>query len=67
MILLTKPNSKIRIEIVNDEEDPWFLYVNHVKRASGEIMHSSMIVEKDLRTWLSYLESSGWKQQPQDI
>jgi hypothetical protein len=63
MIILNKPKSKTRVEIVTDAEDSWFLYVNHVNRSSGEIVYSSMIVEKDLPKWLSYLDSGGWKIQ----
>ena len=63
MIILNKPKSKNRVEIVTDQEDSWFMYVNHVNRSSGEVIYSSMIVEKDLIKWLSYLDSQGWKIQ----
>jgi hypothetical protein len=63
MIIFNKPKSKTRVEIVTDVEDSWFLHVNHVNRSSGEITYSSMIIEKDLPKWLSYLDSAGWKIQ----
>ena len=63
MIILNRPKSKNRVEIVTDQEDSWFMYVNHVNRSSGEVIYSSMIVEKDLTKWLSYLDSQGWKIQ----
>ncbi len=63
MIILNKPKSKNRVEIVTDQEDPWFMYVNHVNRSTGEIIYRSMIIEKDLTKWLSYLDSQGWRIQ----
>jgi hypothetical protein len=63
MIVLNRPKSKNRVEIITDQQDSWFMYVNHVNRSTGEVIYSSMIVEKDLTKWLSYLDSQGWKIQ----
>jgi len=59
-IHLEKHRSKTRKEIVTDPEEDWFLYVRTIEKSSGNIKHSSMIIRKDLPTWLRSLEGDGW-------
>ena len=58
---LTKKRSSHSIKLVEDIDDKWFVYVLEYKTKSGEILHNSMIIAKDIDTWLSHLQHSGYE------
>jgi hypothetical protein len=66
-IHLTKPKSRRRIEIVTDNDDDWFLYVNTIEKSSEKLVYSSMIIRKDLDHRLDFLLRSGWLKTESDI
>jgi hypothetical protein len=62
-ILLHKKGSRQKVDIITDDNDDWFLYVNFIEIKTGIINHSSMIIRKDLPGWLSYLSTLGWNKK----
>ena len=62
MITLNRLKSRQHIEIVPDTDDDWFLHVNWVEK-SNKIAYSCIIIEKDLKTWLTYLKNAGWNEK----
>jgi hypothetical protein len=62
-IKLKKPKSRRRIDIETDSDDNWFLYVKTIENSTEETVHCSMIIRKDLESWISSLESQGWIKQ----
>ena len=58
---LTKPGAKTHIIFVPQKEDDWFVDMNHVDNKSGKITRNSMIIEKDVNTFINYYLSIGWK------
>jgi hypothetical protein len=62
-----KPRSKTRIEIVTDPSEEWFLHVRTIEKSSGNVKHSSMIIRKDLPTWMRYIESNGWIKETSSV
>ena len=61
--ILEKPKSRQRIEVVPDEQDDWFISVRWVEKKTGNIARSSLIIRKDLETWMNHLERQGWVKQ----
>jgi hypothetical protein len=63
---LTKSRSKFRIEFVvdphRDNSDGWFILVRWIENKTGNVNDESMIIRKDVNTWLSNLGSVGWKE-----
>ena len=57
-LVLDKPRSRQRIEIIADTDDDWFLDVNWIEKKTGKITHSSRIIRKDLEGWITYLEGN---------
>jgi hypothetical protein len=57
---LEKKGSRQKIEIVTDTNDDWFLHVKYLAKKDNSLLHSSMIIRKDLDTRLLYLASMGW-------
>ena len=67
-MILTKPKSKIHIEVVTDSNDDWFLYINRIETSSGKLKDRSMIIRKDLDNQIIHLTNLGWKiQESTDI
>lgn len=59
-LILEKPKSRQRIEVVPDANDDWFIDIKWVEKKSGKIARSSCIIRKDLESWISHLERQGW-------
>lgn len=62
-ILLEKFRGRQKIEIHCDEKDDWFLHVNWIEKKTAKLLHTSMVIRKDLPGWLNYLGTMGWKQK----
>jgi hypothetical protein len=60
LCLLTKSKSPQTISIVEDINDPWFLYVISYKTKSGIVTDTSMIIESDCETRIRHLTNLGW-------
>ena len=60
MIQLEKPKGKIRVEIVTDEKDDYLLYVRRIEKSTNKLKESSMIIQRDLSTWLTHFKNMGW-------
>lgn len=56
----TKPRSTYFIEFIEDPSEPWFVFVVKTITKSQEMKSCSMIIQKDIPNWTTYLESSGW-------
>lgn len=58
-IILKKPNGRTFIEITR-HEDPIMDNILVVSTLGGKKQKDSLIIEKDLETWISYLGSEGY-------
>ena len=58
---LEKPHSPQSIVIVEDLNDPWFVYVKYFKTKSGVVTDSSMMIKSDIETLLIHLKRLGWE------
>jgi hypothetical protein len=63
LCLLTKFRSPHSIMVVEDLNDPWFLYVLTYKTKSKEIADWSMIIKSDYDTRIGHLVHLGWNIQ----
>jgi len=57
---LSKPHSPQTIVFVEDEKDPWFVYVKTYRTKSGVITNSSQIIASDVKTRLTHLKTVGY-------
>jgi hypothetical protein len=57
---LTKSGAKTHIVFVSQNEDDWFVDLNHVNNKTGKIVRSSMIIEKDVESFISNYKTKGW-------
>ncbi len=55
-----KPRSKTYCVIEEDKDEPWFVYVKKIENKSGKLNDSSMIIAKDVDSWVQGLKESGW-------
>ena len=60
LYLLKKKRAKSIVEVYVDAEDPWFLYFATRESKSRKLTDVSIIIRKDLPTWLSNFASTGW-------
>lgn len=58
---LSKKHSPHTIVFLEDIDDSWFCNVIHYKTKSGIITRKNFIIEPDIPTWISYLESQGYE------
>jgi hypothetical protein len=62
---LTKSRSKYRIDFIvdphKDNTDGWFILVRWIEKKTEKITDESMIIRKDVNTWISNLKSTGWQ------
>lgn len=61
LYVLTKKRSPDIVEYIVDEDDDWFIYVTTKSRKNGTIKKVSMIIRKDMSTWLKYAQNQGWE------
>ena len=59
--VLTKPKALSGIILVEDKEDPWFVYVLTYRLKSGVISENNFIIAKDVPGWVSHLKSMGFE------
>jgi hypothetical protein len=57
---LSKKYSPNLIKVVEDNDDPWFLYVVTYKKNTGQIEDVSPIIRKDWPTHLKSLQNHGF-------
>jgi hypothetical protein len=57
---LTKVGAKTRIDFVTQKEDDWFIDINHVDPKSGQTVRSSMIIRKDMDSFINQYINLGW-------
>ena len=61
---LIKPKSKFEIQFVvdphPDNDDGWFILVKHIVKKTGKTDRESLIIRKDVNTWISHFNSDGW-------
>lgn len=55
--ILTKPRSKYLTEYYEDPEEPWFIYVCIRVRKTHQRYRVSMIIRKDVPTWIRAAQS----------
>lgn len=60
---LTKPGAKTHIVFSPQKEDNWFVDVDHIDNKTGKITRSSMIIEKDVESFMNQYLSAGWELQ----
>lgn len=58
---LIKKHSPYHVKIIEDISDNWFIQILFYKRGTGVIVDKHSIIRPDLKTWISYLESLGYK------
>lgn len=58
---LIKKHSPYHIRIVEGIPDNWFIHVLKYKPRTGLIMDKHFIISPDLNTWLSHLDTQGFK------
>jgi len=56
----TKPRSANSIKVVQDIDEPTFLYVLTYRTKTGLIVETNMIVDKDFQTWDKLIKSTGF-------
>ena len=61
LFTLTKKHSPYNIKIVEYIPDNWFIHILKYKPKTGLIMDSHFIISPDLKTWLSHLDTQGFK------
>jgi hypothetical protein len=59
-ILLKKPKARTSILFKPDKEDDWFVNVIHFENKSGKETTRSLIIQKDVQSWLDNLLRRGW-------
>lgn len=59
----TKPRSTFSIEIVEDPNDPWFVYSVKTLNKSKTMKSCVMFIRKDIPDWTRHYESAGWVSQ----
>jgi len=57
---LEKARSPHTIVFIEDDIDPWFVFVKTFKTKSGIITDSNMIIGSDVESWISHLQHVGW-------
>jgi hypothetical protein len=62
-LILEKPRSRQRIEVIPDSNDDWFIDIKWVEKKTEKIVRSSCIIRKDLETWIKSFERDGWVKQ----
>jgi len=55
--ILGKPRSKYITEYYEDPEEPWFIYVCTRIKATRQRHQVSMIIRKDVPSWIRYAQS----------
>ena len=55
-----KPKSRKYIEIITSDIDDWFLFVCKYQKSDNKLLSKSMIIRKDLQTWINSYLSQGW-------
>jgi hypothetical protein len=60
LYVLKKKGSPHTVEYIEDPEDDWFVYVVKIRNTSKKFESFSMIIQKDVETWLGYDTRTGW-------
>jgi hypothetical protein len=60
LYVLTKKRSPYSIEYIEDPDDSWFVYVVKIRNTTKKYEQVSMIIQKDVDTWLNNSLSKGW-------
>jgi hypothetical protein len=61
LYILKKKGSPHTIEYIEDPEDDWFVYVVKVRNTSKKFDSFSMIIQKDVESWLRCDTGQGWE------
>ena len=61
LYVLKKKRSPHTIEFIEDPEDDWFVYVAQIKNTTKKFESFSMIIQKDVETWLRSKVGEGWE------
>jgi hypothetical protein len=64
--ILEKPKAKTYYKIVEDKDDPWFIYIQKIDKKTKEIQKNSMIIAKDLESQLKLIKSDGWEETSEE-
>ena len=62
LYILEKPKAKTYYKIVEDKDDPWFIYIQKIDKKTNQIQKNSMIIAKDLESQLNLIKSDGWEE-----
>lgn len=55
-----KKGSKYVVCYYEDPKEQWFHYVVTQEKKNKSIHHVSMIIQKDVNSWISYMAKDGW-------
>ena len=58
--ILNKPRTTYSIEIIEDPEEPWFIYAAKVLNKGKNMKSCSMLIRKDIPDWIRHYEGLGW-------
>jgi len=61
LFVLKKKGSPHRLEYIEDPDDDWFVYVVKIRNTSKKFESCSMIIQKDVETWLNSDIGQGWQ------
>jgi hypothetical protein len=60
LFILKKKGSPHTLEYIEDPEDDWFVYVVKIRNTSKKFESCSMIIQKDIETWMNVSLQEGW-------
>ena len=60
LFVLKKKGSPHTMEYVEDPEDSWFVYVVKIRNTTKKFESYSIIIQKDIETWLRADTGQGW-------
>lgn len=60
LIKLTKPRAKYTITFKPDKDDDHFVYIIFTDKNGKEVKKPTMIIKKDVDTWIKDYVSNGW-------
>ena len=60
LFILKKKGSPHTLEYIEDPDDDWFVYVVKIRNTSKKFESCSMIIQKDIETWMNVSLQEGW-------
>jgi len=61
LLRMKKKKSPHSLLFCTEDPEGWFINCVEYRTKSGVVMHDSLIIEKDMPSWITWHENMGWE------